>query len=106
MSEAVFPRLLAFLEKLDELKIRHYRMEHTRPDSVMITVVSPGVYWEVEFLDDGTVDVERYYSRGRMEHEEALGELFEAFSDEPDVAPAAIPHPNAVVSEGLAHDAR
>ena len=55
----VFERLLDFLNKLDETHIS-YVLGHTRPDSVMIDISLPGWRWEVEFMADGSVDVERY----------------------------------------------
>jgi hypothetical protein len=35
----------------------------------------------VDFLDDGSVDVERFVSDGRIDDEAALAELFAKFSD-------------------------
>jgi hypothetical protein len=58
---AVFERFLNFLNRLDEADI-FYVLGHTRPDSVMVTVVLPGWHWEVEFMADGSVEVERYES--------------------------------------------
>ncbi len=81
MKENQFSKFLAFLERLEEAKII-YNLEHYRDDAVMVTVVSPGVYWEIEFMEDGHVEVERYRSNGHMDDESALTELFAQFSDE------------------------
>src|SRR5271170_1570692 len=80
-----FSRFLAFLERLDAARIRHYSLAHTRDNAIMVCVVSPGTYWEIEFLEDGDVEVERYVSTGKIEDEDALTGLFDAFSDEPTV---------------------
>ncbi len=81
MKENQFSNFLAFLERLGRAKIV-YHFEHSRDDAVMITVVSPGVYWEIEFLEDGGVEVERYRSDGHIDDESVLEELFAQFSDE------------------------
>ena len=44
--------------------------------------IAPGEYWEIEFLEDGEVDVERFRSNGHIDDESALEELFAQFSDE------------------------
>jgi len=81
MKENQFSNFLALLERLDQAKIT-YSLEHSRDDAVMVTVVCPGEYWEIEFLEDGHVDIERYRSDGRIHDESALGELFQLCSDE------------------------
>jgi hypothetical protein len=43
-----FERLLKFLNRLDERHV-HYRLGHTRPESVMIEVPLPGRRWEIEW---------------------------------------------------------
>lgn len=80
MKENQFSNFLAFLERLERAKIV-YHFEHSREDAMMVTVVSPGVYWEIEFLEDGGVDVERYRSNGHIDDESVLEELFTQFSD-------------------------
>ncbi|HYU21110.1 MAG TPA: hypothetical protein VEQ11_20665 [Chloroflexota bacterium] len=66
-------KLLQFLEQLERAKI-WYRLEHVR-DSVMVIVTVPGQRWEVEFFDDGHVEVERFRSLGKIEGEDALDPL-------------------------------
>jgi hypothetical protein len=75
MSDATYSRLLSFLSTLEDKKIA-YSLNHVRDDAVMVEVAVPGERWEVEFLSDGTVDVERFVSTGTLCGEEALGELF------------------------------
>jgi hypothetical protein len=45
-------RLLDFLNKLQDHKI-YYRLEHVRPDTLVVLVTVPGERWEIEFLADG-----------------------------------------------------
>jgi hypothetical protein len=52
---------------------------------VLVTV--PGERWEIEFLGDGSVEVERFLSHGEICGEEALHELLHKYGD-PDHAEA------------------
>jgi hypothetical protein len=47
----------------------------------MVSVAVPGERWEIEFLADGSVEVERFTSAGEIYGEEALDELFVLYSD-------------------------
>ncbi|HEX8201657.1 MAG TPA: hypothetical protein VF590_14330 [Isosphaeraceae bacterium] len=78
-------KLLALLERLEQAKI-WYRLEHVR-DSVMVTVAIPGERWEVEFFEDGHVEVERFVSPGIIEGEDVLERLF--VEDAEDERPAS-----------------
>jgi len=44
----------------------------------MVTVALPGERCEVEFLDDGSVDVERFVSSGELGGEALLNKLLAA----------------------------
>lgn len=81
MNANLFSKLIALLERLDKAKIP-YTMEHSREDAVMILAFAPGEYWEIEFLEDGEIDIERYRSDGHIDDETALEELFQLCSDE------------------------
>ena len=75
MSDLIYGRLLSFLSRLEESKIA-YSLNHVRDDAIMVEIAVPGQRWEVEFLADGTVDVERFASTGSLCGEDALAELF------------------------------
>jgi len=48
----------------------------------MVDIAVPGERWEVEFFEDGHVEVEVFRSTSDgLEGEEALDRLFEKFSD-------------------------
>jgi hypothetical protein len=81
MKTNVFDNLMAFLNRLHEAKIE-YVLEQSRDDALMVLVHAPGEYWEIEFLADGTTDVERYRSNGHVDDESVLDELFILWSDE------------------------
>jgi hypothetical protein len=54
-------QLLASLNRLGESKIS-YRLEHNREEAIMVLIAVPGQRWEVEFLSDGSVEVEVFTS--------------------------------------------
>jgi hypothetical protein len=67
----VFGRLLGFLNRLDRAHIS-YNLGHTRPDSVMVDISLPGSRWEVEFMIDGSIEIERYKSAAGVENDPRL----------------------------------
>ena len=79
----VFGRLVDLLNRLDAAHL-HYRLEHTRPDSIMIDVAVPGWRWEIEFMADGSLDIERYQSVSGVEsNPELIETLFRDNDDDP-----------------------
>lgn len=42
----------------------------------MVMVFVPGEHWEVEFMDDGGVEVERFRSDGQISDESSVAELW------------------------------
>ncbi len=70
---------LDFLTKLDAAKIWH-RLEHVR-DSLMVYLAIPGERWEVEFFDDGHVEVERFQSDGKIAGADVLEPMIESMRD-------------------------
>lgn len=72
-------RLIDFLNKLEDLKI-YYRLNKVR-DAIMVEIAVPGERWEVEFMEDDTIQVERYKSDGIIKNESELEVLFKDFTD-------------------------
>ncbi|HHV65367.1 MAG TPA: hypothetical protein GXX46_09890 [Peptococcaceae bacterium] len=72
--------LINFLNKLEEKSI-YYSLNKTRDESLMIEVRVPGQRWEIEFLEDGTVDIEKFISDGKMYDSNELDVLFTEFAD-------------------------
>ncbi|MGK7941226.1 MAG: hypothetical protein AB4062_13980 [Crocosphaera sp.] len=76
MKTDFFNKFLTFLNKLEQQKI-NYQIHHHRDEAVMITVSIVGERWEIEFLENGDIEVEKFISNGEIEGEEALKEIFE-----------------------------
>ena len=73
-------KLNEFLNKLEEKNI-FYKLDKVRAEAVMVEVAVPGQRWEIEFLDDGTVVVEKFLSDGDIYDEAELDTLIRDFSD-------------------------
>jgi hypothetical protein len=56
-------KLFDFCARLDGLGMR-YDVQIARPGAVMVTLVVPGEYLEIEFFVDGNVEVGRFRSQG------------------------------------------
>jgi hypothetical protein len=79
MKEDKFAKLLTFLRRLDETKIA-YELRHSRYDALMVRINVPGERWEVEFLEDDDIEIERFASNGEIYDESMLDELFAKYS--------------------------
>lgn len=85
MKSNVFDKLVLFLQNLEQQGVS-YTLAHHRDEAIMMTVAVPGERWEVEFLSDGSVEVEKFISNGEIAGEEALSELFTRYSEQEDLA--------------------
>jgi len=72
-------KLIIFLDKLESLKI-HYQLNKIR-DSIMVEVPVPGQRWEIEFMADGTIQIEKFLTSIILYDEKELDVLFRDFSD-------------------------
>jgi hypothetical protein len=79
-QENVFTALVDFLEKLRVASI-YFTLGASRPRMITVYINVPGERWEVEFGEDGEIEVEVFVSRRGVEGQEALEELFQRFSD-------------------------
>ncbi|MEK6407619.1 MAG: hypothetical protein AABN34_11705 [Acidobacteriota bacterium] len=81
MSTNVFDKLIAFLIDLEQRGI-NYTVAHNRDEGIMVIAAAPGERWEIEFIDDGSVEVERFISDGQICGEEVLAELIARYARE------------------------
>jgi len=95
MKENQFARLLALLNRLDQAKIP-YKMRHSRLDAIMIVAFAPGQYWEIELLQDGDIDIERYRSNGHIDDESVIEQLFALWSGDETITPQATNSDDAI----------
>ena len=65
------------------MKIRFFiDLSKVRPEAIMVEVAVPGQRWEIEFMDDGTIQIEKFKSAGGVMYDEReLEVLFNEFSD-------------------------
>lgn len=71
--------LILFLEKLEENKI-YYHLNKVR-ESIMVEIAVPGERWEVEFFEDGNVEIEKFISCGEIFKKDEIETLFEEFDN-------------------------
>jgi hypothetical protein len=81
MRSNIFKKLTAFLSELEQQGVS-YSLAHNRDEAIMVIATAPGERWEIEFLDNGTVEVERFTSDGQIYGQEILKELFARYSEE------------------------
>ena len=72
--------LAALLRRLRDGGI-HYRLDQHRDGAIMVEVAVPGERWEVEFLEDGSVEAERFRSDGTIHDATALDGLIARHAD-------------------------
>ena len=75
----IIGEIIQFLDELEKRKI-HYSLGKIR-DSILVEISVPGEKWEVEFFENGSVEVERFISTGTIRNETELDILFRDFSD-------------------------
>ncbi len=89
MTPDRFDNLSSFLTRLEAAKIS-FQVARNRYDAVSVVVAVPGQRWEVDFLDDGDIEVERFVSSGQIDDESALDELFAKFTEPSDTQSQSI----------------
>ncbi|GKU82966.1 hypothetical protein [Niallia sp. NCCP-28] len=72
--------LIHFLNKLEKKKI-FYKLNKVRNEAIMVEIAVPGQRWEIEFIEDGTVEIEKFISDGDFYDVKEIENLFSNFSD-------------------------
>jgi len=65
--------LVEFLDALDQRRAA-FRLNRVR-DAILVEIATPGRRWEVEFMDGGGVEVERFDSDGTIADASAISKL-------------------------------
>lgn len=73
-------KLTDFLQKLERAKI-YFSLDYTSEDSITVLAVVPGQRWEIQFMADGEVAVEKFLSDGRIFEEGETEKLLKDFSE-------------------------
>jgi hypothetical protein len=77
-----FEKLNEFVNRLELIKAP-YRIRKIREQAILVEVLAPSEHWEIEFLEDGDIEIERYRSGGLIEDESALAQLWRLLEDSP-----------------------
>ncbi|MDZ7961873.1 MAG: hypothetical protein RMY34_29020 [Aulosira sp. DedQUE10] len=85
MKRSIFDKLILFLQSLEKQKIS-YTIMHHRDESIMVAVAVPGERWEIEFLNDGSIEIEKFISNGDIHGEEAIDELFTQYLEQEELS--------------------
>ncbi len=75
-------QMFDFLDRLKESRIP-FRLDISRARMILVDITLPGQRWEVEFAEDGDIDVEVFESQG-VESEERLEDLFREYAHRAD----------------------
>ena len=82
-------KLMEFLQRLQDAEME-YELKHSRDDAVSVWVDAVTEKWEVDFVTDGSIDVEVFASDGSVQDEDALDELFERALEEEEETEAEL----------------
>lgn len=80
VSSDAFRTLMGILQRLDAAKI-HHSLSSYRTDAVSVTAVVPGERWEIDVLESGEVDFERFKTSGDLGDENELKECIQTFAE-------------------------
>ena len=75
-----FRVLFDIIEQLETAKIS-YTVSKYRYDAVSILAHLPGERWEIDVMEDGDVDFERFVSNGEVVERSVLDECIQRFAD-------------------------
>lgn len=62
---------MGIIRELQTARI-HFRVTHHRFDAITIEAVVPGERWEIDVLEDGRVDFERFVTAGGVVGEDEM----------------------------------
>ena len=74
-------KLTSLLDRLDEAEI-HYTLSSVSEGAIMVGIDASEEHWEVEFMNDGDIEVEIFKSDGQIFDLSILEDLFEDDEDE------------------------
>ncbi len=80
MNNSAFHKVLRITKQLEAANI-YFVIARYREDAISVSAAVPGERWEIDVLEDGEVDIERFVSDGTIEDESALPALIARFAE-------------------------
>lgn len=80
MQPAPFAKLMKIIRALEAAQI-HFTVSYHRYEAVSILATVPGERWEIDVLEDGDVDFERFVSTGGVQSEPEMTEFIAKFAE-------------------------
>jgi hypothetical protein len=65
--------LLSFLAEVEDDV--DYALEVDRPDAITVAIATPGQRWEIQFMTNGEIEVEKFVSDGEIYRPPSAGDL-------------------------------
>ncbi len=65
--------LLSFLAEVEDDV--DYALEVDRPDAITVEIATPGQRWEIQFMTNGQIGVEKFMSDGEVYRPDAIKDL-------------------------------
>ena len=65
--------LLSFIAEIEEDV--DYALDIDRPDAIMVAIATPGQRWEVQFMTNGAIEVEKFVSDGETFRPDSVAAL-------------------------------
>ena len=80
MKPEPFAKFMRIVRSLEVAQI-HFRVDYHRYDAITVEAVVPGERWEIDILDDGTVDFERFVTTGGVVGEDEMKTAIEKWAE-------------------------
>ncbi len=80
MKSEAFAKLMGIIRALEAARI-HFTLSYHRYDAVSIHASVPGQRWEIDVLEDGDVDFERFVTTGGVVGEAEMTEAIAGFAE-------------------------
>ena len=80
MKPAPFAKLMRIIRDLEAAKI-YFRVDYHSDGKVTIAAVVPGERWEIDVLEDGEVDFERFVTTGGVVGEDEMKAAIEKWAE-------------------------
>lgn len=80
MKADPFAKLMEIIRALEDARI-YYRVAHNRHDGITVEATVPGERWEIDVLEDGDVDFERFVTSGGVAGEQEMNDAIAKWAE-------------------------